>query len=92
MVKCGKDSCRCTRGYLHGPYFFRMYRLSGRLHKEYVSRDDVEAVRAACNLRRTLVGMSQQHQMAARTYSRVLLAELKEAEADVEDFLGNNRS
>lgn len=51
-VRCGRPNCRCARGELHGPYWYRFYRSGGRLMKQYVRREDVEAVRAACDRRR----------------------------------------
>ena len=46
-VTCGKPSCKCTRGDLHGPYYYRFWREDGRLRKEYVKREDLAAVQAA---------------------------------------------
>jgi len=51
-VRCGRPGCRCARGSLHGPYFYRFWRDGGRLRKEYVRRSDVEQVRAQCQARR----------------------------------------
>ena len=51
MVRCGKNWCHCASGdFLHGPYYYRFYRESGRQHKEYVPKDQVEQVRAAIHL------------------------------------------
>ena len=50
-VRCGKPNCRCSsrrREDLHGPYFYRFHRESGRLRKAYVPKDRVDQVRAAC--------------------------------------------
>ena len=48
-VKCGKPNCRCARGELHGPYWYRCWRDAlGSCRKEYVRPADLEAVRAAC--------------------------------------------
>jgi hypothetical protein len=48
-VRCGNPDCRCARGELHGPYWYRFWRdQNGRLRKEYVRLADLEAVRAAC--------------------------------------------
>lgn len=46
-VTCGKPGCKCTRGDLHGPYYYRFWREDGRLRKEYVKREDLEGVQAA---------------------------------------------
>lgn len=48
-VRCGKPNCKCARGELHGPYWYRFWHEDGwKLHKQYVRKADLEAVRAAC--------------------------------------------
>jgi hypothetical protein len=47
-VRCGKPTCRCARGALHGPYYYRFWREHGRLRKQYVCAAEVNDVRAAC--------------------------------------------
>jgi hypothetical protein len=68
--KCGKAGCRCARGTLHGPYFYRFWRHDGRLHKAYVRKADVEGVRGRCLARRQdraewLAAMQQVREMAS---------------------------
>lgn len=45
--QCGKTSCRCTTGELHGPYWYRRWREGGRPCKAYVARSRVPEVAAA---------------------------------------------
>jgi len=45
--KCGKFNCRCARGQLHGPYYYRHWRENGRQRKAYVARQQLEGVRLA---------------------------------------------
>jgi hypothetical protein len=45
-VRCGKTNCKCSRGQLHGPYFYLFVSMSDGLWKSYVRRADVPAVRA----------------------------------------------
>ena len=52
MVRCGKVGCKCQRGRLHGPYYYRFWRENGRLRKQYVPRSQLESVRARCDQRR----------------------------------------
>jgi len=33
---CGRSWCHCSRGHLHGPYFYRRWREGGRQRKQYV--------------------------------------------------------
>lgn len=47
--KCGKPNCKCTRGELHGPYYYRFGWHKGRQYKVYVRLADVEAVQLACD-------------------------------------------
>lgn len=35
-VKCGKKTCRCAKGDLHGPYTYKYWKEDGRLRKAYV--------------------------------------------------------
>lgn len=39
--RCGKSCCRCARGVLHGPYWYRRWREADRQRKQYVPRDRV---------------------------------------------------
>jgi hypothetical protein len=52
MIRCGKPNCKCTRGQLHGAYYYHFVRVGGRLTKRYLKPEKVEAVKAACQARR----------------------------------------
>jgi hypothetical protein len=43
--KCGKPNCKCQRGDLHGPYYYRFWWAEGRLCRQYVKKSDLPAVR-----------------------------------------------
>ena len=45
--RCGRPTCRCARGRLHGPYHCLFWREGGRLRKRYVRRADVDSLRVA---------------------------------------------
>ena len=47
-VRCGKPTCRCARGHLHGPYFAHYWREDGRARKRYLERHDAPRVAALC--------------------------------------------
>jgi len=47
-VRCGRPGCKCSRGELHGPYFYLFWREGRKLKKRYVRRADVAAVRERC--------------------------------------------
>jgi hypothetical protein len=38
--KCGKPTCKCARGELHGPYIVAYYREGKRLRKRYLGKAD----------------------------------------------------
>ncbi len=75
MKRCGRPTCRCKSGNLHGPYYYRYYREGGRLRKRYVRPGDLESVRDATEARRRMVRESN----TARRQLRLLLAALKGA-------------
>ena len=52
--RCGKPRCRCARGTLHGPYWYLRWREDGRQCRQYVPREQVNAMRAAIARRRRL--------------------------------------
>jgi hypothetical protein len=57
MVRCGKSNCKCARGELHGPYFYRFMRdRNDRLRKRYVRRSEVGAWKELCERRREWLG------------------------------------
>ena len=46
-VRCGKPSCRCANGALHGPYRRRIWREDGRTRYGYVPLSQAERTRWA---------------------------------------------
>ncbi len=68
-VRCGKSTCRCARGHLHGPYLYLRWREGRRQRRRYVRAQDAEEVRAATDEWRRL------HPPAGST--RDLLADLR---------------
>lgn len=66
-VRCGRPSCRCARGELHGPYWYHFTREGGRLRKRYVKPGDLADVRAGIEARR--------RRKAETTFSRAALRE-----------------
>jgi hypothetical protein len=83
MVKCGKPTCKCARGQLHGAYYYHFVRVGGRLRKRYLKPDEVEAVKAACYARRAderakRIETRQDHQSI-----RELVARLRQIQRDL---------
>ncbi len=73
--RCGKAGCKCARGELHGPYFYRFRWHEGRVIKDYVRLSDVEQVRAARARHRAL----QDEWRAARQHHQMLLSLFRSA-------------
>lgn len=73
-VRCGRPGCKCARGELHGPYYYRFWRERGRLRKAYVRPAEVEAVRAACEARRAKRRESRQARAQVRAAFALLRA------------------
>ena len=48
MKRCGKPNCKCAKGELHGPYYYRFFYRGGRQRKKYVKKGEVSATFAAC--------------------------------------------
>lgn len=68
-VRCGKVNCKCSRGELHGVYFYHYTWDAGRRRKSYVKRSEVEQVRAACAEYRK---MQRQSRVGRAEYQRNL--------------------
>lgn len=84
--KCGKPNCRCARGELHGPYFYRFWWSGGHQRKSFIKASEVEQVREACeDYRRfkTLRRESRARQRQQMRYLQKLLATLREHELHV---------
>jgi hypothetical protein len=85
MKRCGRSNCKCAKGELHGPYYYRFWYERGRQRKKYVKKGDVSDIKAACLLRieqrkaeRTRI---QQSNLLAREFkeqTRVLEKAIKE--------------
>lgn len=71
-VRCGRPGCKCAKGELHGPYWYRFYRERGRQHKAYVRPSDLEQVRAACEARRARRRESREAMAQVKGYFRLL--------------------
>jgi hypothetical protein len=78
--RCGRPSCRCARGELHGPYYCLFWRSRGRLHKRYVRLSEAPAVQATCREHRERARAARQEARQARAELRALIAELRGVE------------
>jgi hypothetical protein len=37
-VRCGKEKCKCTRGKLHGPYWYSYARVKDKVTSQYIGK------------------------------------------------------
>jgi len=72
-IRCGKSNCRCTRGDRHVAYYHVTYDSGVRVRK-YVRRNQVQAMRAACEAHRVL----QAQLRAGRAEYKQTLAKMRE--------------
>ena len=70
MVRCGKPTCHCRDGKLHGPYHYRVWREGEKIRKEYVRPEDAAGVRAACDAYRAARQFLRGHQAECETLNR----------------------
>lgn len=43
-VKCGKKTCKCASGQLHGPYWYAYYRKGDKMICKYLGKEFVEFI------------------------------------------------
>ncbi len=79
-VRCGKASCKCARGELHGAYYYHFTRIGGKLTKRYLKAHEVEQMQSACLARR-------EKEKARRAQSRETWRHLREINARLRDVL-----
>ena len=77
--RCGRATCRCTRGQWHTA-FYLFWRQGSRLRKTYIKAAEVEAIRAACHERQRRERQAREALRSAWEEWRALLARLREVE------------
>jgi hypothetical protein len=43
-IKCGKPGCKCTKGELHGPYWYAYWSEKGRTRSQYLGKNAPEGI------------------------------------------------
>jgi hypothetical protein len=80
MVRCGKSTCKCANGELHGPYYYSFSRRNGSLKKRYIKTGDVDRMRARyCSRRAHETQMRDLNTTHQRLFSS-LKSEIKSTE------------
>lgn len=70
-VRCGKTNCKCSRGELHGAYYYHFVRVDGKLKKRYLKASEVKSTQQACLAR-------QQHQKNYLSTTRLTWKRLRQ--------------
>ncbi len=78
--RCGRATCHCRRGALHGPYFYQVWYEGGRLRKRYIRLADAASMRAACSERRQVDQQRRHALREARHTWQQLTSGLREVE------------
>jgi hypothetical protein len=88
MVRCGKPTCKCGRGELHGPYFYRFVWEYGTQRKVYIRKDMVEQIQDACETHRDEARKQRAQRKTDRLSFRSMLADLAEFEKVIAQING----
>jgi len=72
-TRCGKKTCRCARGELHGPYWYAYYRENGRMRCDYIGKSLPEHVSLENRARKACKSAEAERERAAK-----IVAEVKE--------------
>jgi hypothetical protein len=78
FVRCGKASCKCARGELHGAYYYHFIRVNGKLTKRYLKAHQVEQMQVACSARREVERTRREHSRQSWQLIRDLKARLRD--------------
>lgn len=87
-VRCGKPSCKCARGELHGAYYYHFVRVDGNRTKRYLKTHEVAQMRAAC-----LARIKEEKTMRANSREtwrrlRELKSQLRDAAKQLDSSIG----
>lgn len=88
-VRCGKATCKCARGQLHGAYYYYFVRAGGKLTKRYLKAHEVEQIRDACLARREDEKVQRAQSRKTWQQLRELTAQLREVLKQVDSFTGD---
>lgn len=80
MIRCGKPSCKCARGELHGPYFYRFVWEDGKQRKRYVRKEELQQIRAACAAYKNEARIRRSQRKMDKLSIRALIDDLAEFE------------
>lgn len=88
-TRCGRATCKCARGELHGPYYYHFARVGGRLTKRYLKAHEVEPIRVACLAWREEKRMSRSQSNETRRLIREFKVRLRDVLKQADSFTGD---
>lgn len=88
-VRCGKATCKCARGELHGAYYYHFARVDGKLTKRYLKAHEVEQIRVACQARRKEESAKRKQSRETWQLIREMSARLRDVLKQVDSFTGD---
>ena len=87
-TRCGKPTCRCRTGALHGPYWVLRWREGGSNRRRYVPAAEVAGVRAVVERRRRERAVERLAFAADLALLRQLEALRRRLDAELADLRG----
>lgn len=88
-VRCGKSTCKCARGELHGAYYYHFARVNGELTKRYLKAHEVEQMQAACRAWREEKRVRRVQSRETRQLIKEINARLRDVLNQVDSFTGD---
>jgi hypothetical protein len=88
-VRCGKATCKCARGELHGAYYYYFLRVGGRLTKRYLKAHEVEQMQIACTAWRDEKRARRAQAHDTRQLIRAMNARLRDVLKQIHSFTGD---
>ena len=76
--QCGRSNCRCATGYLHGPYYYRVWMVRGERIKKYVKKSELSGVQAGIYERRRHTAEARRMNQEAKQNWRAFKAQLRQ--------------
>ena len=80
---CGRNNCRCAKGFKHGPFFYHVWYVQGIRYKSYVKKADFDRIQAGIEAFRT----QKREQQIADAELRTMLREIRDASRNVHSIL-----
>ncbi|MGB8509757.1 MAG: DUF6788 family protein [Pyrinomonadaceae bacterium] len=87
-VRCGKATCKCARGELHGAYYYHFVREGRKLTKRYLKAHEVEQMQTACLAWREDKRSRRAQSRETQSLIREINTRLREVLKHMDSFIG----